>query len=240
VSALRAFWASTIGKKIVMAVTGLIGVGFVVGHMLGNLQVFLGPTKFNAYAHFLRSLGELLWIVRGVLLEDPPLYVPDRVRSGLAREEASSVAQMFPLLQQLARDMQARNAALDEWVGILEGAPALSGRGSIADVLGPAGVRAMAEAFSRLDPEIFTPAIEGAAISGGGADLSEPLACPAVVLRADPALGPAFTASDEERFLRTNPHARVVLVEGASHQIHDEQPDRFRDELSALASRVAV
>jgi succinate dehydrogenase / fumarate reductase cytochrome b subunit len=40
---LRRFWASTIGKKIVMAVTGLIGVGFVIGHMLGNLQVFLGP-----------------------------------------------------------------------------------------------------------------------------------------------------------------------------------------------------
>jgi succinate dehydrogenase / fumarate reductase cytochrome b subunit len=75
VNALRRFWDSTIGKKIVMAVTGLIGVGFVVGHMLGNLQVFLGPAKFNAYAHFLRSLGELLWLVRGVLLAAVVLHV---------------------------------------------------------------------------------------------------------------------------------------------------------------------
>jgi succinate dehydrogenase / fumarate reductase cytochrome b subunit len=75
VNALRAFWESTIGKKIVMAVTGLIGVGFVVGHMLGNLQVFLGPAKFNAYAHFLRSLGELLWAVRAVLLAAVVLHV---------------------------------------------------------------------------------------------------------------------------------------------------------------------
>lgn len=72
---LRAFWQSTIGKKIVMAVTGLIGVGFVVGHMLGNLQVFLGPAKFNGYAHFLRSLGELLWVVRAVLIAAVVLHV---------------------------------------------------------------------------------------------------------------------------------------------------------------------
>lgn len=74
-NAIAAFWRSTIGKKIVMAVTGLIGVGFVVGHMLGNLQVFLGPAKFNAYAHFLRSLGELLWVVRAVLLAAVVLHV---------------------------------------------------------------------------------------------------------------------------------------------------------------------
>jgi succinate dehydrogenase / fumarate reductase, cytochrome b subunit len=75
VNALRAFWSSTIGKKVVMAVTGLIGVGFVFGHMLGNLQVFLGPARFNAYAHFLRSLGELLWVVRIVLILAVILHV---------------------------------------------------------------------------------------------------------------------------------------------------------------------
>jgi succinate dehydrogenase / fumarate reductase, cytochrome b subunit len=75
VNVLRTFWGSTIGKKIVMAVTGLIGVGFVVGHMLGNLQVFLGPAKFNAYAHFLRSLGELLWVARAVLVAAVVLHV---------------------------------------------------------------------------------------------------------------------------------------------------------------------
>src|SRR3712207_3125911 len=58
-----------------MAVTGLIGVGFVVGHMLGNLQVFLGPAKFNAYAHFLKSLGELLWVIRGALIAAVVLHV---------------------------------------------------------------------------------------------------------------------------------------------------------------------
>jgi succinate dehydrogenase / fumarate reductase, cytochrome b subunit len=91
VTALRAFWGSTIGKKIVMAVTGLIGVGFVVGHMLGNLQVFLGAERFNAYAHFLRSLGELLWLVRGVLLAAVVLHVVAAVQLSRQRLTARPV-----------------------------------------------------------------------------------------------------------------------------------------------------
>jgi len=69
------FWNSQIGKKIVMAVTGLIGVGFVVGHMLGNLQMFQGPEKMNSYAAFLKSLGGLLWLARLVLLGAVILHV---------------------------------------------------------------------------------------------------------------------------------------------------------------------
>ncbi|MDQ6830151.1 MAG: succinate dehydrogenase cytochrome b subunit [Gemmatimonadota bacterium] len=65
---LTMFWRSTIGKKIVMAVTGLIFVGFVIGHLSGNLLVFRGPEKINAYSAFLHSLGGLLWVVRVVLL----------------------------------------------------------------------------------------------------------------------------------------------------------------------------
>ncbi len=51
-----------------MALTGLMLLGFLVGHMLGNLQVFLGAEALNGYAHKLRSLGPLLWVVRSVLL----------------------------------------------------------------------------------------------------------------------------------------------------------------------------
>jgi len=91
VNALRRFWASTIGKKVVMAVTGLIGVGFVIGHMLGNLQVFLGPARFNAYAHFLRGLGELLWLVRAVLLVAVVLHVVAAVQLSRRRLVARPV-----------------------------------------------------------------------------------------------------------------------------------------------------
>jgi succinate dehydrogenase / fumarate reductase, cytochrome b subunit len=88
---LRAFWRSTIGKKIVMAATGLIGVGFVVGHLLGNLQIFLGPGRFNAYSHFLHSLGELLWLVRLVLIAAVVLHVVAAVQLSRRRLVARPV-----------------------------------------------------------------------------------------------------------------------------------------------------
>jgi succinate dehydrogenase / fumarate reductase, cytochrome b subunit len=69
------FLASTNGKKIVMAVTGVILFGFVIGHMLGNLQVYEGPEKINAYGRFLKSIPELLWGVRTALLVSVCLHI---------------------------------------------------------------------------------------------------------------------------------------------------------------------
>ena len=61
-------WSSTIGLKLVMALTGLAMVGFVVGHMAGHLQIFAGRDAYNGYAHFLQGLGGLLWFARIGLL----------------------------------------------------------------------------------------------------------------------------------------------------------------------------
>jgi len=59
---------STVGKKYLMALSGAGLFLFASGHMIGNLQVFLGPEALNRYAHFLQSLGELLWVIRFGLL----------------------------------------------------------------------------------------------------------------------------------------------------------------------------
>jgi len=61
------FLGSSIGKKVVMAVTGLVFYGFVVGHMVGNLQIYLGPEAINHYGVFLREFlhGTAIWIARG-------------------------------------------------------------------------------------------------------------------------------------------------------------------------------
>ncbi|MEC4015037.1 succinate dehydrogenase cytochrome b subunit [Streptomyces sp. H27-D2] len=71
----RTLWGSTVGKKIVMAVTGLIMLSYLVVHMMGNLKIFFGAGEFNGYAHWLRTLGEpflhyewALWIFRVVLV----------------------------------------------------------------------------------------------------------------------------------------------------------------------------
>jgi len=62
------FYGTSVGKKVVMAVTGFIVFGFVFVHMLGNLQIFLGPDKLNNYAAFLKSSQAFLWAFRGTLL----------------------------------------------------------------------------------------------------------------------------------------------------------------------------
>jgi len=69
------FWHSSIGKKAVMAVTGLMMIAFLIVHMLGNLQVFGAPSKINDYAAALRRLGPLLWLARGGLLVALVLHV---------------------------------------------------------------------------------------------------------------------------------------------------------------------
>src|SRR5258708_4752691 len=65
---LGALLHSSIGKKFLMALTGLVLFGFVTGHLLGNLQIFLPPQKINAYGHMLESLGAGLWAIRFFLL----------------------------------------------------------------------------------------------------------------------------------------------------------------------------
>jgi succinate dehydrogenase / fumarate reductase, cytochrome b subunit len=68
-------YQSSIGKKFIMAVTGMIGFGFVVMHMVGNLQVFLGPEKLDEYAVMLRSTGGLLYIARLTLIGAVVLHI---------------------------------------------------------------------------------------------------------------------------------------------------------------------
>ncbi len=75
-------WSSTIGKKVTMAATGIVQVGFVFVHMLGNLKIYKGEAAFNAYALWLREVGgpllgheQALWIFRIVLLAAVTLHM---------------------------------------------------------------------------------------------------------------------------------------------------------------------
>jgi succinate dehydrogenase / fumarate reductase cytochrome b subunit len=72
---ISAFCHSSVGRKIIVAVTGLILILFVIGHLLGNLQIYLGPDWINGYSQHLRDLGPLLWIIRGFLLLTVVLHI---------------------------------------------------------------------------------------------------------------------------------------------------------------------
>jgi succinate dehydrogenase / fumarate reductase cytochrome b subunit len=75
VTALSSFYRSSVGKKMIVAITGMVLIAFVVGHLLGNLQIFLGPDWVNSYAEHLRALGPVLWIIRAFLLVNVLLHI---------------------------------------------------------------------------------------------------------------------------------------------------------------------
>lgn len=90
-------WDFTVGKKILMAVTGLILYGFVIGHMVGNLKVYFGPEVFNHYAEGLRTFGgpffargQLLWLIRLLLIASVLIHILAALQLTLKSKRARS------------------------------------------------------------------------------------------------------------------------------------------------------
>jgi succinate dehydrogenase / fumarate reductase cytochrome b subunit len=92
---------SSIGAKFVMGLTGVILVGFVLVHMLGNLQVYMGPATFNSYAQFLKGTAPLLWGTRITLLVAVALHIWAAVR--LTRINWAARPQRYAHPQRYAR-----------------------------------------------------------------------------------------------------------------------------------------
>jgi len=86
------FYDSTIGKKVVMAVTGLILFGFLIVHMLGNLQIFLGREVMDHYAATLHGNPALLWAGRTILLISVTLHIWASIQLSMIKKEARPVS----------------------------------------------------------------------------------------------------------------------------------------------------
>src|SRR5512141_3264955 len=82
---------SSLGKKYIMAITGFFMFLFVVGHLVGNLQVFGGPEMINRYGHFLQSNLELVWPVRLILLTFLVLHIWSAIKLSLENNAARPV-----------------------------------------------------------------------------------------------------------------------------------------------------
>jgi succinate dehydrogenase / fumarate reductase cytochrome b subunit len=89
---LGLLWSSSVGKKAVMAVTGLIMVLYLITHVLANLLVFQGPTRINAYSAFLHGTGGALWAARLVLLAALIFHVIAAVQLAERRQDARPVS----------------------------------------------------------------------------------------------------------------------------------------------------
>jgi succinate dehydrogenase cytochrome b subunit len=88
---VRALWTSSVGKKAVMAVTGLIMLAYLITHVLANLLIFQGPEKINAYSRFLHGTGGALWAARLVLLAAVGLHIVAAVQLASRRRAARPI-----------------------------------------------------------------------------------------------------------------------------------------------------
>jgi succinate dehydrogenase / fumarate reductase cytochrome b subunit len=112
---------TSVGKKVAVAVTGIIGIGFVFAHMVGNLKIFLGPHAVNKYGEFLRDMGEpifprsvLLWLLRLVLIAAVVIHVS--LTYQLARQSRAARPVRY---QQKIKNVQASYASRTmRWGGV--------------------------------------------------------------------------------------------------------------------------
>ncbi len=95
-SSVLRFYNSSIGKKIIVALTGVAMLGFLAGHLLGNLLVFKGPEALNSYAKWLHSLGGILVLARVGLLVAVVLHVVATIQLVRMNRAARPVAYGCP------------------------------------------------------------------------------------------------------------------------------------------------
>jgi len=84
-------WHSSLGKKYIMALTGCALFGFVIAHLAGNLQIFLGPENLNRYGYFLQTTPELIWPARIGLIVLVVLHIVAAVQLSAQNKRARSI-----------------------------------------------------------------------------------------------------------------------------------------------------
>ncbi len=218
----RASGTYTITNLAADAITVLNAVGepaVLVGHSLGAVTAF----------EVARSGHPL---VRGVLLEDPPLYLGDQ-----AAFESTPFPDLFRWVRREIGAMQIGGASAGAYAELIAALPAPDGR-LTREVWTAGAIEAAGRSWARWDMAMVDAALNGSLLGDVQPDVT--LSCPVVVLQSDPALGAAFRPEDRERFLTYNPKATVIAFDGADHMIHsardfqDHLVSELRDFVSSL------
>jgi succinate dehydrogenase / fumarate reductase cytochrome b subunit len=91
-SRFELFWDSSIGKKALMALSGIILSLYVLAHLIGNLQIYTGPLAINEYAEFLHSKPAVIWFARIVLLATVGVHAICAIQLYMRKNSARPVA----------------------------------------------------------------------------------------------------------------------------------------------------
>jgi pimeloyl-ACP methyl ester carboxylesterase len=183
----------------------------VVGHSLG------GGTG-AALAHTRPDL------VRGVVLEDPPLFPPPSTEQPVTLAEGNTLLAGFALMRESIPRLQESGIAVDDLAATLRDAPSPTGP-AFGELVHDDALTAMAEALLQLDATVLDPVLDGS--SHPVFDPHRELPVPGVVLSADPRLPDAVTQPGDLDLLRTHsPQVDCHVVDGSGHLIHDSRQHR--------------
>lgn len=191
--------------------------------------VLLGHSLGGVITHHIAATRPDL--ILGALTEDPPLYFCDQTLF-----ENSMFSQVFPILETQMRDLQKSGATFDEVRSIVANTP--TPWGTAATTMFPQSIDSRANQTIWADPDVWVPAIKGGALSGYNPDAA--IACPLMILQADPAMGPAFWSEHVVRQQAANPHADIRCIDGAPHGIHTfiSARDRYIQAVRDLVAKV--
>lgn len=174
-------------------------------------------------------------LVRGVLLEDPPMYLGD-----MARFRQTPFYDGFIALRRMLQEHAESGGNFDDLITRVGQQPAGDGR-TLLEANGPDAVWYRAAQLDRLDPRALNAAIDGSLFDGFDPDsVLQQIQCPAHLLAGRAELGSALTDGDIDRLVGTVPDCTVRVLHDVGHGLHGEQPHVYLHELRQFWARLAV
>jgi pimeloyl-ACP methyl ester carboxylesterase len=220
---LGAYQVPDYGRDVAAFLQQVVGQPAVVAaHSLGGLvAVWLAATAPD-------------W-VRGIFLEDPPLYItqPPRLQQTIFYG-------FFIFLRDFLRQHHTNGGTLEDMIAFVSQLPA-NDKQTMREAAGTEAVLARAIELQRMDPLILDPAIDGVLLGAHETDdLLAQVRCPIHLLAGQAELGGAMAAQDVQRFVAHAPACTYAVLEGTGHGIHEERPAEYVRALQQFMAAVST
>jgi len=170
-------------------------------------------------------------LVGGIVLEDPPFHT-------MGRHIAQSPWQaLFKGMRAVARSGAGVDPLAVALAELAVPVPGRSGLTKLGQLRSAESLRFSARCLAQLDPEVFTPIIEGRWLDGyDQRELWAKVRCPALLLQGNPSAGGALTAADVDGAMAASPSCRRIRFDGVGHLIHQDQPEAALRALQEFAA----